>query len=269
MRSSNPCHCVFFCSSARGPHGHNDKELSSSLSCFFVLVLQVSHVHDDKKLGSSSSCMFLFKCWRSSCSFVIMLQVNQVHDDKELDSSLSCFFCSNVVNPKGTIRRSSAPHYRVIFLFKCCKSPRPRWQEPRLLVTVYFFSHSSTWRWKVQLLAVVYFFCSSVGSPHGHNNEELSSSLSCSFVLVWQVSQAHNDKEFNSALSCFFCSSVVSPRDTTTMNSIPLHHVIFLFKYCRSLGPRQKVAELLIILLFFYFGHLNTWCCRVFFCFGH
>jgi hypothetical protein len=39
-RSSAPYSCVFLCSSATGPHGHN-KELNSSSLCSIVQVLQV------------------------------------------------------------------------------------------------------------------------------------------------------------------------------------------------------------------------------------
>jgi hypothetical protein len=75
-----------------------------------------------------------------------------------------------------------------------------------------------------------FFLCSNVGGPHGHNNEELNTLSLCSFVLVLQVSQVHDDKELSSLLSCFFCSSVVNPRDTTTRNLVPHHHVFCLFK---------------------------------------
>jgi len=37
-RNSAPCHCVFFCLSVVGPHGHDNEELNS-LSCSFVLML--------------------------------------------------------------------------------------------------------------------------------------------------------------------------------------------------------------------------------------
>jgi hypothetical protein len=49
----------------------------------------------------------------------------------------------------------------------------------------------------------------------------------------------------------FFCSGVVSPKDATKTSWVPHHHVIFLFKYYRSLGLRQQGIKLLIVLLFF------------------
>jgi hypothetical protein len=87
-----------------------------------------------------------------------------------------------------------------------------------------------------------FFFCSSVGGPHGHNNKQLNSSSSHSFVLVLQLSQVHNE-ELDSSSSCFFCFSAISPRDTTTRSSALCHHVFFLFKCWRSPWARRREAQ--------------------------
>ncbi len=133
------------------------------------------------------------------------------------------FFCSNVISCKDMMTRSSAFLHHVLFLFKRWRSPWARRQG----------TQSSAQQQRVKLFIVVYFFYSNVGSPHGHHDEELTSSSLCSFVLMLQVnqvhndekfslsssfflfqcckSQGHNDKELSSSSSCFFCSSVVGP----------------------------------------------------------
>jgi hypothetical protein len=70
-------------------------------------------------------------------------------------------------------------------------------------------------------------FCSKTRSPHGHDDEEFNSLLSCSFVLVLQVSQTQDDEEFNSSSSCLFCSSAIIPKDTTMKSSALRRRVIF------------------------------------------
>jgi hypothetical protein len=45
-----------------------------------------------------------------------MLQVTKTYNDEELSSSSSCIFCSNVVGPKDTTTRNSAPHCCIFFL---------------------------------------------------------------------------------------------------------------------------------------------------------
>jgi hypothetical protein len=104
----------------------------------------------------------------------------------------------------------------------------------------------------------MYLFCSSVGGPHGHNNEELSSSSSCSFVLVLHFSQVHDDKElgslsssfflfqcyksqghddkkFGSSSSCFLFVQMLKVPMGTTMRSWAPHHHAILFQCYKSL----------------------------------
>jgi len=57
--------------------------------------------------------------------------------------------------------RSSTPHHRVIFLFKCCRSQRPGQQE-------------------VQLLIILLFFFPII---QAHNDEELGSLSLCIFFV--------------------------------------------------------------------------------------
>jgi len=113
----------------------------------------------------------------SSHSFVLMLQLSQTHDNEELNSSSSCFFCSSAINPRDMTIRNLVLRRHVLFLFKCWRSP---WARRRGAL-------SSTQQRRVELLIVMYLFCSSVGSPHGHNDEEFSSSSLCSFVLMLQI----------------------------------------------------------------------------------
>ncbi len=93
-RSSAPHHHVFSCSSVGGPHGHNNDKLNSSLSCSFVLVLQVSHTHNDEELDSSSSCNF----------FVQVLEVPM---------GMMTRSCRSI---KRTTTRSSTFHYCVFIV---------------------------------------------------------------------------------------------------------------------------------------------------------
>jgi hypothetical protein len=55
----------FVCPNAKGPHGHDNEELSSSPSCYFVSMLQVTEMHNNEDLSSLLSCIFLFKCCKS------------------------------------------------------------------------------------------------------------------------------------------------------------------------------------------------------------
>jgi hypothetical protein len=89
----------FFCSSAKGPHGHDDEELMF----FCSSVIGQSHT---RQQAVGSSLLFFF------CSNV----VNPRDNDEELDSSSSCYFFVQMLwVPKAKTTRSSTPHHPTFF----------------------------------------------------------------------------------------------------------------------------------------------------------
>jgi hypothetical protein len=142
--------------------------------------------------------------------FVQVLEVPKATTTRSLASHHRAFFCSNVADPRDTTRRSSIP-LGMFFFCSNVKGPQgndnvmhffvPMLQVPRTHVFFLFKCWTSPWPWeqRAKLLVVMLFSSIVVGQSSGC----AKSSTPCRHV--------------------FFCSSVISPKDTTMRSSTPCH----------------------------------------------
>jgi hypothetical protein len=155
--------CSFFCFSAINP---KDTTTCNSVLCCRVSFYSSVGGHPMGTMTRSSTPLCRLFC----CSVKVQSNARQ----QGAQFHVIIFFCSNVISCKDMMTRSSAFLHHVLFLFKRWRSPWARRQG----------TQSSAQQQRVKLFIVVYFFYSNVGSPHGHHDEELTSSSLCSFVLM-------------------------------------------------------------------------------------
>jgi hypothetical protein len=95
--------------------------------------------------------------------------------------------------------RSLAPRCCVL-LFHCWRSLKCTMMRSLILHHHTFFCSNDVGHNDEEFDSLLCFFGSNVKGPHGHDDEELNSTSSCSFVLVLQVNHVHETRS-----STFHC----------------------------------------------------------------